>query len=264
MMPPPAMKKPMAFLIAAAILMALPFTAPAFEPWAARTTAAINLRTAPGLNGKVITGLDRGARIQVRAEEGDWLQIERETDTFGYIGWVYGKYVVRDIAPVPTPPDPVTGPAPVTAVAPELPRPPEAPPAPAVTTAPKTENNPVHTPAPGPPSPAPPTAAVAPPALTPAKVLKAPVPGSAKPAVRVDAAPGFTASRENPPVSAPSLIPATVPRPASRPFAGPGAILGLALRLTTVLFSCLALILAFKAFQMARETARQTARADKV
>ena len=58
-----------------------------------RVTAGINLRAAPGLSGKVITGLEAGTVVAITDEQAGWYQIAYEHETYGYRGWVYGKYI---------------------------------------------------------------------------------------------------------------------------------------------------------------------------
>ncbi len=60
-----------------------------------RVTAGINLRAAPGLAGKVITGLEAGTLITITDEQSGWYQIAYEDDAYGYRGWVYGRYIER-------------------------------------------------------------------------------------------------------------------------------------------------------------------------
>lgn len=67
----------------------------AFEPWNAETTARVNLRKSPGLDGKIITRLAKGEIGLIKAKKGDWHQITLEYDTYGYKGWLFGKYLKR-------------------------------------------------------------------------------------------------------------------------------------------------------------------------
>ncbi|MBI9086951.1 MAG: SH3 domain-containing protein [Desulfobacterales bacterium] len=124
-----SVKNAFIFLTLTTALLWVPFSAQAFSPWAGQISANINLRTAPGLNGRIITGIDRGAMVEVRAQQGDWYQIERQTDAFGYIGWVYAQYVEpassagqashrsERVSPQPLPVAAIHPPAPATAAA---------------------------------------------------------------------------------------------------------------------------------------------------
>ena len=53
----------------------------------------VNLRQAPGLHGKVITGIQRGTLVLVKDRQGDWFRIIVSGETYGYEGWIYAKYL---------------------------------------------------------------------------------------------------------------------------------------------------------------------------
>ena len=53
----------------------------------------VNLRQAPGLYGKVITGIQRGTVVLVKDRQGDWFRIIVSGETYGYEGWIYAKYL---------------------------------------------------------------------------------------------------------------------------------------------------------------------------
>ena len=53
----------------------------------------VNLRQAPGLQGKIITGIQRGTIVIVKDRQGDWYRIIVSSETYGYEGWIYGKYL---------------------------------------------------------------------------------------------------------------------------------------------------------------------------
>jgi hypothetical protein len=63
--------------------------------WTGKATANVNLRSAPGLHGAVITGLIQGTVLEVLDEQDGWLKVAHRNDAFGYQGWVYGRYVLR-------------------------------------------------------------------------------------------------------------------------------------------------------------------------
>ena len=283
------------FLTVTAALLWTPVSARAFSPWTGQIVANINLRTAPGLHGQVITGIDRGAMVEVRARQGDWYQIERQTDTFGYVGWVYAKYVVADPSAgqaVPRSQPAETRPLSAPAAAPETRQdsaspvlaapgpPPEAiqPPMDPLRAAPrltagtgtvsqaapaKSPDTALSSPSPReitggqpPPTPSPSTVPMAVADRLPATQIPVACTMAQLPAA-VEPIMAF-----DPESSAPESPPAetaTMMAPAAAPYAGPRALVGLALRLTTVIFSCMALILAFRAFRIARQTAAQAA-----
>ena len=280
-------------LTLAAAFLCAPFSAQAFSPWKGQISANINLRTAPGLNGRIITGIDRGAMVQVRAQEGDWYQIERETDAFGYIGWVYAKYVVAASSagietPAPALAQPHTEPAspqpsPGTANHSPAPTAAELPVQSAQLAIPTTTRAIIDPPqnarplatetgtAPRPMVPAAPAADAAssplPVAATKAEPSPGPQPAPAQmtaiaqhpaPTVPVAQARDQSPTAVAPPPAAVSAEIAAPTTAVATPYAGPQALAGLALRLLTTIFSCMALFMAFKAYQIARETAAQT------
>lgn len=53
----------------------------------------VNLRQVPDLQGKIITGLQEGALVVVKDQKSDWYKIYISFETYGYEGWVYGKYI---------------------------------------------------------------------------------------------------------------------------------------------------------------------------
>ena len=67
----------------------------AFESWDGEVTAEVNLRRIPGLDGKIFASLEKGDKVLVRDEHNDWYNVIAERETYGYIGWVYGRFVKR-------------------------------------------------------------------------------------------------------------------------------------------------------------------------
>ena len=72
-----------------------------YDRWRGEISATVNLRQSPGLEGKVITLLERGEDVLVTDSRDGWCKVAIETDTYGYNGWVYGQYVreVVNVAP---------------------------------------------------------------------------------------------------------------------------------------------------------------------
>lgn len=62
-------------------------------PWQGTLSSRVNLRMAPGLSGKIITGIDRGQVVTVENKHEDWLQVTVNGNGFRLTGWIYGKYV---------------------------------------------------------------------------------------------------------------------------------------------------------------------------
>jgi len=67
----------------------------AFEAWNGEVTTNANLRKSPGLEGNIFAGLRKGDRVLIIDRHEDWYQIAIETDSYGYKGWVFGKYLKR-------------------------------------------------------------------------------------------------------------------------------------------------------------------------
>jgi uncharacterized protein YraI len=88
------MKKSLMFLIVFTVICWVE-TGHTFESWTGETTAAINMRISPGIYGKKITLIPKGKIGFVNDKHGDWYQIIVEYETYGYKGWVYGKYIKK-------------------------------------------------------------------------------------------------------------------------------------------------------------------------
>jgi len=248
------------------------------DVWTGRTTANVNLRSAPGLHGAVITGLPQGTILRVYDEQNGWVKVTRETDTFGYQGWIYGHYVM----PVETLPAAASAPTIFSADAPRQTA--TAPgtaavlavggPQPAIR--PATQSAPQPAPSavpsaaiidrPVPASPPAPVTAAAP--AVPAVPVKTPVPRDVEPAPAVMSTTAAlsvenAAALPEPPVTQEILATQPPARPISKTptgvpassAAGSGvfAWVSLLLRLSTVALALLALYVANRALQTARE-----------
>ena len=55
--------------------------------------SSVNLRQAPGLNGKIITGIPSGTLVIVKDQQAGWYRISVSGETYGYEGWIYGKFL---------------------------------------------------------------------------------------------------------------------------------------------------------------------------
>jgi len=67
----------------------------AFDLWKGEVTTNVNLRKSPGLDGGIITRLDKGDRVIVKDKYGEWYQVVLEKEIFGYKGWMNGQYLKR-------------------------------------------------------------------------------------------------------------------------------------------------------------------------
>ncbi len=72
-----------------------------------------NLRSGPGLNGKIIMKLDHGAILAVSGTKGDWLQV---SDSAGVSGWLHRDVVWPHLMEVSARKDVAAGPRPVQEV----------------------------------------------------------------------------------------------------------------------------------------------------
>ena len=70
-------------------------TGRAVESMYGEVTANVNLRRYNGLHGKIITEIEKGEKVLIKDKIGDWYQVIFERKTYGYIGWIYGKYVKK-------------------------------------------------------------------------------------------------------------------------------------------------------------------------
>jgi len=219
-----------------------------------RVTAGINLRAAPGLSGKVITGLDAGTVVVVTGKQAGWYQIAYEDETYGYRGWVYSKYVELLAAPAAPPVTstvPKKGPQPM----PVIPQPPlPAQPLPSEVAAGDHNNLPAKMPA------------------NTIELIQAAA--QPEPAASVQFPEGTAAA--NGPTSAARVAsaPATpqsaviraqanvkpIPDSAKSTYAGPGPehFLSLLLKVSSVFLSCLALLISYRTFQLVTAASRTT------
>ena len=88
------LKKPLFFLFLC-IGMCCAETGSAVEPMYGEVTANVNLRRYNGLHGKIIIEIEKGEKVLIKDKIGDWYQVIVERKTYGYIGWIYGKYVKK-------------------------------------------------------------------------------------------------------------------------------------------------------------------------
>ena len=86
------LKKPLFFLFLF-IVMSCAETGLAVEPMYGEVTANVNLRRYNGLHGKIIIEIEKGEKVLIKEKIGDWYQVIFERKTYGYIGWIYGKYI---------------------------------------------------------------------------------------------------------------------------------------------------------------------------
>jgi len=88
------LKKPL-FILFLFIVMSCAETGRAVEPMYGEVTTNVNLRRYNGLHGKIITEIEKGEKVLIKDKIGDWYQVIFERKTYGYIGWIYGKYVKK-------------------------------------------------------------------------------------------------------------------------------------------------------------------------
>ncbi|MCP3954204.1 MAG: SH3 domain-containing protein [Desulfobacterales bacterium] len=223
-----------------------PWASAAADLFRGRITAGVNLRAAPGLAGKVITGLEPGTVVAITGQQSGWYQIAYENDTYGYSGWVYGKYIEK----LPTEPTVPATPAAVIENHPPAQVPATAP-EPGATSEQRSavENTP-------PPVVDMPTNTIeliqasAAPETTEAH-LKAPPAATradqTSPPAVVEAGRPVTA----PPVTAvPVRNSAAVSGPGTTAAPVPGNLLGVVLKISSVFLSCLALMISYRTFQL--------------
>lgn len=219
-----------------------------------RVTAGINLRAAPGLSGKVITGLDAGTVVVVTGKQAAWYQIAYEDETYGYRGWVYGKYVELLAAPA-APPVASTVPKEAPQPLPVILQPPlPAQPLPSDVAAGDHNKLPTKMPA------------------NTIELIQADA--QPEPAAAVQIADG-TAATDGPASSTKAALAPATPQPvgiraqtnvkpitasAKSTYAGPGPghLLSLLLKIASVFLSCLALLISYRTFQIVTATSRTT------
>lgn len=88
------LKKPVFFLFLC-IVMCCAETGRAVEPMYGQVTTNVNLRRYNGLHGKIIIEIEKGEKVLIKDKIGDWYKVIFERKTYGYIGWIYGKYVKK-------------------------------------------------------------------------------------------------------------------------------------------------------------------------
>lgn len=67
----------------------------AYEQWKGRATAKLNVRKIPAVNGAIITQIEKGQEVTIRDKREGWYKIVIEEKTYGFMGWVYGKYIKK-------------------------------------------------------------------------------------------------------------------------------------------------------------------------
>ena len=88
------MQKPLFFLLLC-FVMCSTGTGYAVQSQYGKVTKNVNLRRYNGLHGKIITKIEKGERVLIKDKIGDWYQVIFERDTYGHIGWIYGKYLKK-------------------------------------------------------------------------------------------------------------------------------------------------------------------------
>ncbi len=61
--------------------------------WKGRATVRVNVRKAPGKGAEIMTQVDQGDDVTVKGVRDGWYRVFVEGDTFGFEGWIYGKYI---------------------------------------------------------------------------------------------------------------------------------------------------------------------------
>lgn len=67
----------------------------AYEQWKGRATAKLNVRKIPVGNGAIITQIEKGQEVTIRDKREEWYKIAIEEETYGFMGWVHGKYIKK-------------------------------------------------------------------------------------------------------------------------------------------------------------------------
>ncbi len=230
----------------AALLISLGHTlyaSEAADPIRGRITAGINLRAAPGLAGKVITGLEPGIVVTITGEQSGWYQIAYEDETYGYRGWVYGRYLEK-LSTVPAataaPAAVVEKHSPGQALTPvPVPEPPPAQRSSAGDTLPPPVDMPTNT--------IELIQAAAAPQAVPAQAPVPPVVTAAKP-------PAHPAAETENRVQAPPVK--MTPDRDTTTRTGPGNLLSVVLKISSVFLSCLALMISYRTFQLVTASTR--------
>ena len=221
-----------------------------------RVTAGINLRAAPGLAGRVITGLEKGTVVTITGRQADWYQIAWENDAYGYRGWVYGKYIER-LYETPVKKDPVVPdvkknrPGPVTAVQKTEPFPDTGAAAgDAGILPPNMPTNTIELIQ----ASTPPDAAVSDAATQPSH--PAAIISEAAKTAEIQGAEANFSEKPRPTKTGPAIKASAIPE--KKPVATPGLgdLLGLILKISSVFLSCLALLISFKTFHLVTVAAK--------
>jgi uncharacterized protein YraI len=64
-----------------------------YEAWKGHVTARVNVRQGPGETSHILTQIDEGVEVTITDEKEGWFKVVVQKDTFGFVGWVYGRYV---------------------------------------------------------------------------------------------------------------------------------------------------------------------------
>ena len=70
-------------------------TGNAYEQWKGSATAKLNVRRIPAKNGAIITQIKKGQEVTIRDKRECWYKIAIEEKSYGFMGWVYGRYIKK-------------------------------------------------------------------------------------------------------------------------------------------------------------------------
>ena len=84
-------------LILFSVWLVVCWTSPgdAYEQWKGRATAKLNVRKIPAVSGAIITQIEKEQEVTIRDKREGWYKIVIEEKTYGFMGWVYGKYIKK-------------------------------------------------------------------------------------------------------------------------------------------------------------------------
>ena len=68
----------------------------AFIPRSGEVITKVNLRKSPGMEGKIITSLEKGEAVLIMEKDGGWYKVIIDDENYGYKGWVYGTFLKED------------------------------------------------------------------------------------------------------------------------------------------------------------------------
>jgi len=58
-----------------------------------KVISSVNLRQAPGMNEKIITGIPGGTLVIVKDQQANWYRVAISGTAYSYEGWLYGKFL---------------------------------------------------------------------------------------------------------------------------------------------------------------------------